>query len=242
MSPPSTQYQPYAALNDLEGFLVDTEFPRRVAFVEVFREMFGRDVEPQDFAWALGLGRPEVIAGLTERFSDLALLPTVVRDFSVPIGEQILRRRDEIVNPELAKSIDLMPGAPALLAAYGDLNVPSGIITSTQSDVALAMLQAARIPDEFDTIVPGNAPGLARRKPFPDPFLMGASRLAVAPERCWVFGDAPADIQGADAAGMKSIYVPDRRISEPAPRAVKLATYTVDDLFAVADIVRREMA
>lgn len=236
------QYQPHAGLNDLEGCLVDTEYPKRVAFVQVVFELFGRDQAVTDFAWTLGLRRADVVQGLTERFADVAIAPGAVRDPSISIGEQMLRRRNEIVNAQFAKEIRLMPGAPALLHTYSDLNCPSGVVTSTEALVAMEMLRAACISDEFDTIVTGDAPGLLRGKPHADPFLLGASRLQVAPERCWVVGDALVDVQGARAAGMKSIYVPDRRIISPLPQAVELATHTVEDLFAAADIVRREMA
>jgi len=47
-------------------------------------------------------------------------------------------------------------------------------------------------------------------KPSPDMFLLAASKLGVAPERCLVFEDAEPGIQGALAAGMKVVRVPSR--------------------------------
>jgi len=48
----------------------------------------------------------------------------------------------------------------------------------------------------------------ARAKPFPDPFLEAARRLAVAPEECLVFEDSELGMQAAKAAGMQCVFVP----------------------------------
>lgn len=229
----------YVALNDVEGLLIDTEYPKRLAFIAVGREYFGLELSIPEVAWTLGLRREDVISGLNERFADRPLLPGVKRDESVSLGEQILRRRDEIVNAKFANGIDLMPGAPVLITAYADLNVTSGIFTSTKERVIMEMLRAATIPDEFEFGIFGDTPGLKRGKPHADPCLMGAERAGVPPAKCWVIGDSPADIFSADAAGANSIYVPDRRIIAPDPKAVDRATFVVDDLFAAAELVRR---
>ena len=41
-------------------------------------------------------------------------------------------------------------------------------------------------------------------KPDPAPYLAGADRLGIAPERCLVIEDAPAGVSSAVAAGMRS--------------------------------------
>ncbi|MBN8548487.1 MAG: HAD family phosphatase [Deltaproteobacteria bacterium] len=230
------------ALNDLEGLLIDTEFPKRLALMEVAREFFGVELAMSDISWTLGMRRSEVVEGLNARFADTRLAAGVSLDPNIPIGEHLLRRRDEIVNPQFRKGIDLMPGGSVLLQAYADLNLDSLIVTSTEEEVARQMLDAARIPDEFDAMVFGNSPGLTRGKPFPDPFLRGAKLAQVEPERCWVLGDSDLDILAGHAAGMKTVYVPDRRILSPVPRAVELATHVAGDLFEVAEIVRAELA
>jgi len=47
-----------------------------------------------------------------------------------------------------------------------------------------------------------------RVKPAPDLFLLAASRLGVAPERCVVFEDSPNGIRAARAAGMRCVAIP----------------------------------
>ncbi|HEY6375550.1 MAG TPA: HAD family hydrolase, partial [Edaphobacter sp.] len=47
-----------------------------------------------------------------------------------------------------------------------------------------------------------------RSKPHPEPFLLAAERLGVAPEACLVFEDTDMGIESATAAGMASVKVP----------------------------------
>ena len=51
------------------------------------------------------------------------------------------------------------------------------------------------------------AEDVERGKPYPDPFLLAAERLSVPPDRCIVVEDAPAGLEGAYRAGMKTIGV-----------------------------------
>jgi len=44
-------------------------------------------------------------------------------------------------------------------------------------------------------------------KPFPDPFLLAAEQLGIAPGRCMVFEDGDPGVQSAIAAGMKWVRV-----------------------------------
>ena len=47
----------------------------------------------------------------------------------------------------------------------------------------------------------------ARTKPFPDPLLFAAEKLAVPIENCLMIGDTVTDIRAAKAAGAQSLSV-----------------------------------
>ncbi|MGQ2969288.1 MAG: HAD family hydrolase [Allorhizobium sp.] len=49
----------------------------------------------------------------------------------------------------------------------------------------------------------------ARGKPAPDPYLMAAERLGVAPQDCLALEDSHNGIRSAHAAGMMAVMVPD---------------------------------
>jgi len=56
-------------------------------------------------------------------------------------------------------------------------------------------------------------------KPAPDPFLLAAERLGIAPERCLVFEDTVAGIRAGQAAGMKVIALTTTSPSETLSQA-----------------------
>jgi beta-phosphoglucomutase-like phosphatase (HAD superfamily) len=46
-------------------------------------------------------------------------------------------------------------------------------------------------------------------KPAPDPYLLAANKLGVAPARCLVFEDSEAGAEAAHRAGCRVVQVPD---------------------------------
>lgn len=98
-----------------------------------------------------------------------------------------------------------LPGAAELLGgALGD-GVLVGVVTSCTLPLADARLRAAGLPRPPGTLV--TAERTARVKPDPDPYLLGAQELGVAPEDCVVLEDAPAGIAAGRAAGMRVVAV-----------------------------------
>ena len=66
-------------------------------------------------------------------------------------------------------------------------------------------MRALGILDRFETLV--CAGDYTKSKPDPEPFLVAAERLRVAPADCLVFEDTEMGIQAATAAGMASVKV-----------------------------------
>lgn len=98
--------------------------------------------------------------------------------------------------------VTLLPGAAELLAALpGDRQA---IVTSCTRDLALVRIDAAGIPRPEVVVT---ADDVARGKPDPEPFLLGASRLGVDPARCLVVEDAPAGLAAGRAAGCATLAV-----------------------------------
>ena len=78
-------------------------------------------------------------------------------------------------------------------------------LTSAPRDNVEAIQQATDLDAFMGTII--CAEDVERGKPYPDPFLLAAQRLSVRPDRCVVVEDAPAGLEGARRAGMKTIGV-----------------------------------
>lgn len=78
------------------------------------------------------------------------------------------------------------------------------IVTSAPKALALRRIEAAglTVPPVLVT-----AEDVARGKPAPDCFLLGAERLGVSAQDCLIFEDAPAGIAAAEAAGARVMVV-----------------------------------
>lgn len=61
------------------------------------------------------------------------------------------------------------------------------------------------------------------RKPAPGLILSAATSIGVAIEDCWMIGDRHKDIQAAETAGCRSIYVESGQDGLPAPDGVLVA-------------------
>jgi sugar-phosphatase len=116
-----------------------------------------------------------------------------------PVREAAFITRAEI---EDVAGIEAIAGAAAFLA-----DLPRerwAIVTSAPRLLAEARILAAGLPMPEVLVA---AEDVERGKPAPDPFLLGARKLGVAPADCLVFEDTLAGLQSAQAAGMASIVV-----------------------------------
>ena len=98
-------------------------------------------------------------------------------------------------------------------------------MTSASLPLAIARWQGAglRVPDRVVS-----AESVTRGKPDPQPYLVGAELLGVAPERVLVFEDAPAGGLAASTAGCTVVAVGDTPWTiEPAAWVSNLASVHV---------------
>jgi sugar-phosphatase len=116
------------------------------------------------------------------------------------------------------EGVTAMPGAYALLASLP----PDAwtIVTSGGRELAQARLRAAGLPIPAQIVT---ADDVTQGKPAPEPYLLGAQRLGVAPARCLVIEDAPAGIQAGRRAGMPVLSI--------------ASTHTPDELLATGATV-----
>lgn len=91
------------------------------------------------------------------------------------------------------------------------------IVTSASERVARHRLNCAGLP--LPNLLVG-AEAVINGKPDPEPYLLGAARLGVAPEHCLVFEDAPAGIDSALRAGCAVVQVGGNVPLNPAVVAV----------------------
>ena len=132
---------------------------------------------------------------------------TSLRHFMPGESEEAIQQQFRLLERTEAEDTDgisALPGAVALLQRLDQLSIPWAIVTSGTVPVARARHAAGELatPEIFIT-----AELVAKGKPNPDPYLLGAQRLGLKPEECVVVEDAPAGILSGLAAGCKVIAV-----------------------------------
>ncbi|KJA29846.1 hypothetical protein HYPSUDRAFT_31855 [Hypholoma sublateritium FD-334 SS-4] len=104
------------------------------------------------------------------------------------------------------KGIVLLPGVSPILDELAPgryLPAPCwAICTSATRSYASSALAIAGVPVPDVFIASEN---VQQGKPFPDPYLLGASKCGVKPGSCLVFEDAPNGIRSGRAAGCKTV-------------------------------------
>jgi mannitol-1-/sugar-/sorbitol-6-phosphatase len=165
-----------AVLFDLDGTLVDS-----TASVLRSWRRFSHEFGIHPDAVAENHGRP------ARALLDMVLPAERVEDGLARVTE--IEIEDAVALPRTPGAWEFFESVPEACRA---------IVTSGASVLAEARLRAAGIPVPAVMVT---ADDIRRGKPDPEPYLLGAERLGVAPERCLVVEDAVAGVRSGLAAG-----------------------------------------
>jgi mannitol-1-/sugar-/sorbitol-6-phosphatase len=106
--------------------------------------------------------------------------------------------RIEYLESSDTSGVEAIPGAIELLAELTNQQIPWTIVTSCTLPLALSRIEAAKIPMPSHSVTFND---VTLGKPHPEPFVLGAKRIGLNPNQCWVIEDAPAGVQAGKAAG-----------------------------------------
>jgi beta-phosphoglucomutase family hydrolase len=179
-----------AYLFDCDGTIVDSMPLHYVAWKTVLAEWGCSFDEELFYSWG-GMPVAEIIAALNVR-----------EGLAMPV-EEITRRKEGMyykILPELKAVPEVLEH---IQMSHG--KIPFAVVSGSTRDSVTRSLRALGILDRFETLV--CAGDYTKSKPDPEPFLIAAERLGVAPEDCLVFEDTEMGIQAATAAGMASVKV-----------------------------------
>ena len=118
---------------------------------------------------------------------------------------EIVSTRKEKLYMELLPQLKAVPQVVEQIDAQQG-RIPLAVVSGSTRESVTASLDSLKLLDRFDTMV--CAGDYEKSKPDPECFLLAASKLGVAPERCLVFEDTDMGIQAATAAGMASVKIP----------------------------------
>lgn len=183
---------PRAALWDMDGTLVDSADDHWKAWIEVLAEE-GYALTRENFAALFGRRNDDIIH---------TYLPDCSPEKVNAISLEKERRYREVVRRNGAK---LLPGAGAWVARLAAAGWRQAIATAAPRANAETVVEVLGLGPRFGAIV--GAEDVTIGKPDPMVFLMAAQRLGAEPARSIVLEDAPAGIEAARRAGMKSIGI-----------------------------------
>lgn len=204
---------PRAVIFDMDGLLLDTEIHYRASVISAARE---RSLPIDERVYEGMMGQPW--AGISALFKR-----SWGDDFDAD-GFRVLWL--EHFHALLEKDLRLKAGVVELLDLLDALDLPRAIATSSAHHQVEHHLAGFDLHRRFDAVV---AQGDYRRgKPAPDPYLVAAERLGVAPEDCLALEDSHNGIRSAHAAGMMAVMVPD--LLAPTEEIEALCAHVAQDL------------
>ena len=199
-----------AVFFDLDGTLVDTEALALRSNLRVFAD-HGHPVDAAFLHRMIGKDEPSITLLLQEALPGLD---------AVRLQADLHR----VFYEDLEAGLDLKPGARELLDS---LTVPAVLVTSSGRIGALRKLELTGILSAFADII--TLDEVTRPKPDPEPYLIAADRLGLAPARCLVFEDSETGAEAGHRAGCTVVQVKD--VVQPTGR---WAHHLADDLLSGA--------
>jgi HAD superfamily hydrolase (TIGR01509 family) len=178
---------------DLDGTLIDSAGHHWIAWRDTLAGE-GRQVTPGQFVNAFGKRNDEI---LRELYGEALAVEWIARvsDTKEEAYRRLLRER----------GLAALPGALDWLARLHRDGWRQALASSAPRPNIDAVFEVLALGRWLDAVV--SADEVGRGKPDPLLFLESARRIGVPPGRCVVVEDAPAGLEGARRAGMRSIGV-----------------------------------
>lgn len=176
---------------DCDGTIADNMPLHYRAWSMAMADFGGEYPEELFYAWG---GRPTaVIVGMLNEKYGLAL----------DVDETVQRKEKYYLT--LISEVVPVPEVMEIVTSMHGI-VPLSVASGGHRELVEATLDVFGIRDLFQAIV--CVEDYERGKPHPEPFLLAAKLMSVAPEDCVVFEDSPIGIEAAKAANMAWVHVP----------------------------------
>ena len=180
-----------AYLFDCDGTIADSMPLHYIAWSQALAEHNCPFPEPLFYSWG-GMPADQAIDTLNRQYH-----------LAMPI-QQVADRKESLYYDLLPQLQPVPEVLEHILLSHG--KIPFAVVSGSTNESVVKSLETLNLLHLFDTLV--CAGDYTHPKPHPEPYLLAAQRLSVAPQHCLVFEDTDLGIQSATAAGMASIKIP----------------------------------
>lgn len=182
-----------AVIMDVDGVIIDTEEANAVASMQMFRELYGLEVKPEDFVPFVGTGSARYVQGVAEKYG-----------IDIDVNKATKRREENFVKN--LNKLRLFPGVKDFIKEVKQAGLIIAIATSSDHrKFQAASRQAGLLEKEFDVIVTGDK--AKHTKPHPEIYLTTVRELGLKPSNCLVIEDAITGVEAANRAGIFCVAV-----------------------------------
>ncbi len=179
-----------AYLFDCDGTIADSMPLHYVAWKKALGEHGCEFPEDVFYAWG---GMPTV-----------QIVETLSAQQRLVLNAEEVAHRKELLYYELLPQLQAVPEVlEHIQLSHG--KIPFAVVSGGNRESVTNSLETLGLLDRFETLVCSE--DYTKGKPDPEPCLVAAQRLGVAPADCLVFEDTEMGIQAATAAGMASVKV-----------------------------------
>ena len=181
-----------AVVFDLDGVLIDSE--------HVWDEVRQQLAEERGGTWNENASR-DMMGMSSIEWSRYMRDVVGLTDEPVEISAEVVRRLEDRYRRELP----MIAGAEQAVERLAE-RWPLALASSSNRELIDLVLESSGLGRYFEASV--SSEEVARGKPAPDVFLEAADRLEVEPTRCAAVEDSENGILAAEAAGMRTIAIP----------------------------------
>jgi beta-phosphoglucomutase len=212
-----------AVVFDMDGVLTDSE-PAFFAAVNDILRRYGASTNLDEYASFIGSATPAMWRSMIALKQLPVTLDEILEAYEVPLMQRLREPRPAL------------PGARDLLAKLRERSVPIALCTASYRPWVDVVLPAAGIDIVFDAYATADV--VRATKPDPEPYLLAASQLGVAPEQCIAVEDSVNGLTSALGAGMYVIQLRATRTSAPPQPGVAQVIESLDQF--PLDLVAQE--
>ncbi|HEX6352565.1 HAD-IA family hydrolase [Actinophytocola sp.] len=174
----------HAVVFDLDGVLVDSFAAMREAFSIAYTEVVGSGTPPfEEYSRHLGLYFPDIMRKMD--------LPLTMEGPFIAASKQ------------LADRVLVYDGVAEMLLSLREAGLATGVATGKHGWRARELLDTVGLSSTLDVVIGSDE--VSRPKPAPDIVEACLDKLGVPAAYAMYVGDAPADMQSARAAAVRSV-------------------------------------